>query len=542
MGRVFLVGCLVVCGVSSSSAAGYVKVGSWNISDLGQRRQNRHAIAEHIQLADVDVLALQGIHDTTAAGAPYKNDRLDQAFELLNEVDGHAWRYELFRNRNQRRTGRLCGVAWNSQRVKKLGDTFRIPVNNQGNTLWERAPHAAKFACNGSNKSDFVVIPIHLSGESGATAESRRAREAMALAVQFPEIAQHFGDDDLIVLGDTNCENSAEEALRIFRSLDLRDLNSNGSATTSKDAAGKDLASDRIFVPDDQREFRFSRQYILRPTDVMQHTAALSDHFLVVTALRVSDDDDSPTQRTPVAMPPMVTQMTMASKVYYQGVDSDLPKAKFRAQLHALIDNHRTFSYGQLWNALAFTDQDPNKPKNVRLFYTGWSRSREDHGARSNQWNREHVWAKSRGDFDTRPPAGTDLHHIRPTDVSVNRARSSLPFDNGGESFVDRDGRTKNKLARNKSWEPFDEVKGDVARMLFYMAVRYENRPDLEVVENSPNQTRKPEIGRLSVLIKWHKQDPPSKFESTRNQRVFELQRNRNPFIDHPEWVAKIFQ
>jgi endonuclease I/endonuclease/exonuclease/phosphatase family metal-dependent hydrolase len=540
MKRAMLVGFLVVGFTTSSMGAGYLKVGSWNIENLGQRQQNRHALAEHIQLADVDVLALQEIHDTNGAGAPYANNRLQMALDLVNQVKGNDWEYELFPNQNPKNTARLCGVAWNKLAVTKVGDTFRVPLNNQGNTLWDRHPHAVKFAAVESKKTDFVVIPLHMKSNIGGAAitAARRAREAMALGVALPQVVTHFGDSDVILLGDTNCLNSKEEALQTYRSLGFRDLNQEDSQTFAGGAP-----FDHILVPDRQDEFDFSRQYVMRPANIKSHDSLISDHFLIVTSIRIMDDDDSGSQDvTPMAMPPAMMMMTMKSDAYYQSVNPGLSKDKFRKQLHNLIDDHRTFSYGQLWNALAFTDQDPTNTQNVLLLYTGWSRSRDDHGGAASKWNREHVWAKSRGDFGTRRSAGTDLHHIRPTDVTVNQARGSLPFDEGGDLFNDRDGTTLNRIVRGKSWEPRDEVKGDVARMIFYMAVRYESRPDLEVKETTPPRTSKPEIGRLSKLLQWHKKDLPNTFEKTRNQRVFELQGNRNPFIDHPEWVRKVFE
>ena len=94
------------------------------------------------------------------------------------------------------------------------------------------------------------------------------------------------------------------------------------------------------------------------------------------------------------------------------------------------------------------------------------------------------------------------------------------------------------------SWEPRDSVKGDIARMLFYMAVRYEGdngEIDLELNEKV-NNNKDPYMGKLSVLLKWNEQDPVDDLERKRNEVIFtKYQHNRNPFIDHPEWVNKIW-
>ncbi|MEM7297132.1 MAG: endonuclease, partial [Bacteroidota bacterium] len=94
-------------------------------------------------------------------------------------------------------------------------------------------------------------------------------------------------------------------------------------------------------------------------------------------------------------------------------------------------------------------------------------------------------------------------------------------------------------------WEPRDDVKGDVARILFYMATRYEGENgevDLELTETLQSQSAKdPFHATLSVLLEWHELDPVSAFETNRNNAIFDFQGNRNPYIDHPEWVELVF-
>ena len=92
------------------------------------------------------------------------------------------------------------------------------------------------------------------------------------------------------------------------------------------------------------------------------------------------------------------------------------------------------------------------------------------------------------------------------------------------------------------TFEPRDDVKGDVARMIFYMDLRYEGggvEPDLEVVDYISLQDNypSPEMGRLSTLLQWHEEDPPDAFERNRNEVIYSWQGNRNPFIDRPEFV-----
>jgi len=191
-----------------------------------------------------------------------------------------------------------------------------------------------------------------------------------------------------------------------------------------------------------------------------------------------------------------------------------------------------------VWDALRKTDEDPNNTDNVILFYSGDSRSKSRNGGNVGDWNREHTWAQSHGSFGTSLGPGTDIHHLRPTDVQVNSARGNLDFNNGGSAVKNCDGCFRS----TNSWEPPDNVKGDVARILFYMATRYEagDRVDLEL-NDKVNNGSTPYHGKLSILLEWHEQDPVDAFEQNRNETIQELQGNRNPFIDHPEWVESIW-
>ncbi len=143
---------------------------------------------------------------------------------------------------------------------------------------------------------------------------------------------------------------------------------------------------------------------------------------------------------------------------------------ELRDALHGIIRSQTRLSYDQVWNALKDTDQDPNNTGNVIELYSGRSISKTLNGGDVDDWNREHVWAKSHGDFGTATGPGTDVHHLRPEDVTVNSTRGSKDFDNGGSAV----GQCGDCWTDADSFEPRDAVKGDVARMIFYMAVRYE--------------------------------------------------------------------
>ncbi|MFF8814828.1 endonuclease I family protein [Streptomyces pactum] len=213
---------------------------------------------------------------------------------------------------------------------------------------------------------------------------------------------------------------------------------------------------------------------------------------------------------------------------------------ELKSALHTIIRSQTKLSYTQVWEALKVTDQDPANSANVIELYTGRSISKTRAGGNTGDWNREHVWAKSHGDFGTTTGPGTDVHHLRPEDVTVNSIRGNKDFDNGGSAVSGAAGNYTDA----DSFEPRDAVKGDVARMILYMAVRYEGNdgfPNLEPNDRVNNGTQ-PYHGRLSVLKQWNQEDPPDAFEKQRNQLIYDrFQHNRNPFIDHPEWVEAIW-
>ncbi|MEU1837414.1 endonuclease I family protein [Micromonospora chersina] len=208
--------------------------------------------------------------------------------------------------------------------------------------------------------------------------------------------------------------------------------------------------------------------------------------------------------------------------------------------LRTSIKVQTTLSYDQVWEALKDTDQDPANSANVILLYSGRSQSKSSNGGGVDDWNREHVWAKSHGDFGTANGPGTDVHHLRPEDVSVNSLRGNKDFDSGGGTVAEAPGCYTDA----DSFEPRNAVKGDVARMILYMAIRYEGDdgwPNLEPNDSVSNGSA-PYLGRISKLLAWNDLDPPDAFERRRNQRIYERwQGNRNPFVDHPEWARAIW-
>ncbi len=238
---------------------------------------------------------------------------------------------------------------------------------------------------------------------------------------------------------------------------------------------------------------------------------------------------------------------------------------ELKAALHKIVSNHTKYPYTStstdVWDLLKITDEDPNDTSKVILLYTGRSQDKDylDHGASwdytqydggngtyGEAWNREHVWAKSHGFPDDSDTAYTDIHHLRPADRTVNSSRNNKEFDEGGVADDEATGCYYDNDAW--TWEPRDAVKGDVARMMFYMVVRYDpgyhsdnSTYDLELVDSTGNASDSPLFGKLSTLLTWHNDDPVDSWEQTRNDTIYILQGNRNPFIDHPEYADSLW-
>ena len=229
---------------------------------------------------------------------------------------------------------------------------------------------------------------------------------------------------------------------------------------------------------------------------------------------------------------------------YYNSAENKSEQA-LRLALHNIIDDHTDYPYSSgstdTWDILKVADADPNNTNNVILIYT---RESVNGPQEYDGWNREHVWAKSRGDFGTSRPMGTDVHNLRASNINVNSTRSNYSFD-------DCTTNSCNQIYGNSYsnsalvFEPRDEDKGDVARIIFYMVVRYEGdsgEEDLEMTEGILSTSSKlPLHGVRSTLLQWHELDPVDDFERNRNDVIYSYQGNRNPFIDHPELVDYIW-
>ena len=197
---------------------------------------------------------------------------------------------------------------------------------------------------------------------------------------------------------------------------------------------------------------------------------------------------------------------------YYHDI-SNVSGTELKLRLRKIISaNYKGYSYsGDLPQLLPKTDHVVGDTSKMVLFY-----NRKIIAAQKNNnlWNKEHVWPQSKGWFGT-SGAGADMHHIRPTEPSVNSARGNKSFAESGSGFI-----------------PDKSFRGDIARILFYLMVRYSDADGYRVTNVATS---------MDMLLRWNHEDPVDEWELSRNNETAKLQGNRNPFIDCEEFADMIW-
>ncbi|WP_034921978.1 endonuclease I family protein [Gillisia sp. CAL575] len=208
-------------------------------------------------------------------------------------------------------------------------------------------------------------------------------------------------------------------------------------------------------------------------------------------------------------------------KNYYNKVDFGLTGDDLKEDLAiTTIAKHTRFlEYFERHQFLYLADEDPSNTRNVLLIYSGESRDKREFYSGSNKhkpqtFNTEHIYPRS----FIENTAEADLHHLRTADIKINAQRKNYRFTSGSGKY---------KLVSNNSWYPGDEWVGDVARMIFYLNLRYN--------EDFTS------VGKLELFLRWNAQDPVSTIEIQRNEVIFKAQGNRNPFIDNPYLASLIW-
>ena len=243
---------------------------------------------------------------------------------------------------------------------------------------------------------------------------------------------------------------------------------------------------------------------------------------------------------------------------YYKAAEGSKQKELLTKLCSIISANTKVISYDNLFeDAYPYTDAENgyliDMYSNVQYSIND-SRINKNYSNVGQSINREHAFPQSW--FKKEPPMKSDIFHVYPTDGYVNNQRSSYPYGEceGGVRITNGSyygkGRLGNCTASGYSgtvWEPDDEYKGDFARTYFYMATRYNTKIASWKNNGTAGQvldgTNYPvyQTWYLNLMLKWHRQDPVSEKEIKRNNAVYDLQNNRNPYIDHPELVEYIW-
>jgi len=268
---------------------------------------------------------------------------------------------------------------------------------------------------------------------------------------------------------------------------------------------------------------------------------------------------------------------------YYSRVNTS-SASQLRCSLHQTIKGHTVYPYSgggtDAWAILEIADEDPNNPGRILDAYRNRSYAKVTDRAGSGtglRYNREHTWPNSLGFGSTSGDLGlpyapyTDTHMLYLTDAQWNSDRGNKPYADCSASggcgeriteFNNGVGGGSGVYPGFSNWvagpdgnagsfQVWGPRRGDMARAILYMAIRYEggrhpgtnqSEPDLELTNDRSKivitSTSPAYMGLLSTLISWHQADPPNAAERARNEVIFSFQGNRNPFIDRPEWAT----
>lgn len=301
--------------------------------------------------------------------------------------------------------------------------------------------------------------------------------------------------------------------------------------------------------------------------------------FTAVAANIKDSANASPTSNTVISY-----TIANAQTGYYSRVNTS-SASQLRCSLNQTIRGHTVYPYSSstgtsVWSILEIADENPNNTANILDVYKNRSYTKISSRAGTGTgvtYNREHTWPNSLGFGSTTGNLGlphgpyTDTHMLYASDTTYNSDRGNKPYGNCtlasgcGERVTEVNngsGGGSGVYPGNSNWvktpdgnagtfQVWGKRKGDIARAVLYMAIRYEggthtvtgqNEPDLEMTDDRSKiiitSASPAYMGLLTDLLQWHQADPPDAAERARNEVIFSFQGNRNPFIDHPEWAT----
>ena len=354
--------------------------------------------------------------------------------------------------------------------------------------------------------------------------------------------ATQYDEGETFPIEFTTQENVSGSDLTITFNLANGGFNASdfSGSTSVTIPQGQNSVTTNITLIDDNDD-EGDEELIIQMNPLPDEYMKLNDNILI----RVVDNDYTVAAWGTPLNPTYDQVESTAPANYYNSLDGTSGQG-LRDALQAIIAEEgvvRAQTYADVYDILEEADQNPLNSNEVWLVYTEQGRPKLDRQMTSNNtgtWNREHVFPRSRGGYysigdddipdginvywntnaDSLRHGNSDAHHLRAVDGPENSSR--------GNQFYGQYTGPENTQG---------SFKGDVARSIFYMAIRYNG---LSVVDGYPDGNVG-EFGDLATLLEWHENDPPDDFEMNRNNVVYTWQKNRNPFIDQPELVDYIW-
>ena len=356
--------------------------------------------------------------------------------------------------------------------------------------------------------------------------------------------ATQYNEGDTFPIEFTTQENVSGSDLTITFNLANGGFNASdfSGITSVTIPQGQNSVTTNITLIDDNDD-EGDEELIIQMNPLPDEYMKLNDNILI----RVVDNDYTVAAwGTPLNPTYDQVESTVPAN-YYNSLDGTSGQG-LRDALQAIIAEEgvvRAQTYADVYDILEEADQNPLNSNEMWLVYTEQGRPKLDRQMTSNNtgtWNREHVFPRSRGGYysigdddiadginvywntnaDSLRHGNSDAHHLRAADGPENSSRGNKFY--GQDEYIGPENTQ-------------GSFKGDVARSIFYMAIRYNG---LSVVDGYPDGNVG-EFGDLATLLEWHENDPPDDFEMNRNNVVYTWQKNRNPFIDQPELVDYIW-
>lgn len=438
-----------------------------------------------------------------------------------------------------------------SEYIEGSSNNKALELYNSGDQDISLSDYSISIYFNGAtSSSNTISLSGTLAAQSTYTIVNPNASSELLAKADVTANVNFNGDDAVVLFNDV----TIVDAIGKIGEDPGSQWTLNGVSTQNETLERLETFSVGDVIADD--DFDPSSEWIAKGTDNFSGLGA-----------RIGEPDDTPNEPTdgtlesPCVNCPDLAPVADPDSFDYSSFYGDVidavallsaePSTADVANIKALLNdtaslNQVNLTYSEVWSALTATDEDPNNSDNVILIYSGRSIAKTSNGSGAastdpDNWNREHSWPSSKGFSDDSFEAYTDIHHLRPADISVNSTRSNLDFDVSDNAIDEAPG----SFVDGDSFEPRDEVKGDIARMMMYMDTRYEGEtgddtPDLVLVD-SVTSSGQAALGKICTLLEWHAFDPVDDVEIARHDKIYQYQGNRNPYVDNPDWVDVVY-